>query len=230
MALTQKWNRIILFSLLAGWVTTASHAETPTTMPIVDLPAPLQEAGVDLNRALRDRRSHREYSTASLTRTELSQLLWSAQGITHSGGLRTAPSAGALYPLELFVVIARVENLAAGIYHYQTKTHSLRLISEGDYRHRLARAALGQDVIEEAAAIIAIAAVYARTEQKYGSRARRYVHMEVGHVAQNIYLQTTALGLGTVLVGAFDDTKVQQVLELEPYLAPLGLMPVGHLP
>lgn len=230
MVLTQNWNRIILFALLAGWMTTTLHAKTRTTMPIIDLPHPKKEAGFDLNRALHERRSHREYNTASLTRTELSQLLWSAQGITHSAGLRTAPSAGALYPLELFVVISRVEDLAAGIYHYQIKTHSLRLISKGDYRHQLAKAALGQDVIEQGAVVIAIAAVYARTEKKYGSRARRYVHMEAGHVAQNIYLQTTALGLGTVLVGAFDDARVQQVLELKPDLAPLGLMPVGHLP
>ncbi len=230
MTLTREWNRIVLFSLFVGWMTTACHAKTRTTMPVIELPAPIQQAGIDLNRALRNRRSHREYSNALLTRTELSQLLWSAQGITHSAGLRTAPSAGALYPLELFVVIARVEDLDAGIYHYQIKTHSLQLISAGDYRHKLAKAALGQDVIEQAAAVIAITAVHARTEKKYGSRARRYVDIEVGHAAQNIYLQSTALELGTVLVGAFDDARVQQVLELESDLAPLGLMPVGHLP
>ena len=230
MALTQNWNRIILFCLIAGWMTTTYQAKAQTTMPIIELPNPLAKAGVDLNRVLHDRRSQREYSAAPLTLVELSQLLWSAQGISHPAGFRTAPSAGALYPLELFVVSARVEGLAAGIYHYQNKSHSLRLIAEGEHRQRLAKAALGQDVIEQAAAIIAITAVYARTARKYGSRAERYVHIEVGHVAQNIYLQTTALGLGTVLVGAFDDTHVQQALELEPDQAPLGLMPIGHLP
>jgi SagB-type dehydrogenase family enzyme len=225
--------KAILFSFLVGIMTMVSSAMAETiqsTAQIIDLPPAMKHGGIELNDALLKRRSHREFTGKQLTLKDLSQLVWSAQGITRARGLRTAPSAGALYPLELYVVTNRVEGLAAGIYHYRVKTHQLQLITSGDYHQRLAQAAMGQDVIEQAAAVIAITAVYARTEIKYGARAKRYVHIEVGHVAQNIYLQATGLGLGTVMVGAFDDTRVKKVLGLENDYAPLALLPIGHLP
>lgn len=229
----QLRDKTILFTFLVGTMAMMGPAMadmTSSTKQIIDLPAAKTHGGMSLDDVLRKRRSHREFTIDPLSRKDLSQLLWSAQGITQERGLRTAPSAGALYPLEVYVVANHVEDLAPGIYHYRVTSHQLQLISTGDFHQRLAKAALGQDVIEQAAAVIAITAVYARTEIKYGSRATRYVHIEVGHVAQNIYLQATALDLGTVMVGAFDDNQVKKVLGLEEHQAPLALLPIGHLP
>ncbi len=157
------------------------------------------------------------------------QSLWSAQGHTHADGFRTAPSAGALYPLEIYVVAGDVADLPAGVYRYQPREHNLVLVQRGDLRAPLASAALGQAWIRSAPAVLAIAGVYQRTARKYGKRGRRYVHIEVGHAAQNVYLQATTRGLATVLVGAFNDTEVQEVLGLPSDHAPLGLMPLGRI-
>jgi SagB-type dehydrogenase family enzyme len=181
-----------------------------------------------LESVLQLRRSVREYSRRSLTHDELAQLLWAAQGVTGPEGLRTAPSAGALYPLEVDVVIGDVDGLPSAIYRYKADRHELVLTREGDRRRELGAAALGQDCVEAAAAVIALAAVYERTTEKYGERGIRYVHMEVGHVAQNVCLQAAALGLGTVVVGAFEDGPVKRVLGLARDEEPLSLIPVGH--
>jgi SagB-type dehydrogenase family enzyme len=142
-----------------------------------------------LESVLQVRRSVREYSRKPLTRDELAQLLWAAQGVTGPEGLRSAPSAGALYPLEVDVVIGDVDGLPSAIYRYKPDRHELVLTREGDRRRELRTAALGQDCVEAAAAVIALAGVYERTTGKYGERGIRYVHMEVGHVAQNVCLQ-----------------------------------------
>jgi SagB-type dehydrogenase family enzyme len=162
-----------------------------------------------------------------LTLASVGQLLWAAQGVTSSTGERTAPSAGALYPLEIFLAAGTVDGLAAGVYRYSPQDHALRLHLADDRRRELAAAALEQSAVEDASAVLVIAAVYARTARKYGTRAERYVHIEVGHAAQNVYLQAQALGLGTVIIGAFDDEAVGRVLELDPAEASLALMPVG---
>jgi len=206
-----------------------STVETPATLP-VKLPRLTPKSDRSLESALKERRSVRAYSHESLTRGELAQLLWAAQGITGPDGLRTAPSAGALYPLEVSVVAGLVDGLPSGIYRYEAERHELVLVEEGDRRGELRAAALGQEYVETGAAVIALAAVYARTSGKYGKRGIRYVHMEVGHAAQNVWLQATALGLGTVVVGAFDDGPVKRILGLARDEEPLCLMPVGRLP
>lgn len=176
---------------------------------------------------LQQRRSVRAYQDASLSLAELGQLLWAAQGITHPQGFRTVPSAGALYPLELYVAVGRVEGLTEGIYHYNPRKHQLKMITHGDQRKAIARAAVGQSWIADAAVVVAFTAVYARTARKYGRRSKRYVHIEVGHAAQNLYLQAEELGLGTVDVGAFDDNDVARLLRIPPDTEPVLLMPVG---
>jgi len=181
-----------------------------------------------LESVLQTRRSVREYARKPLTRDELAQLLWAAQGVTGPGSLRTAPSAGALYPLEVDVVIGDVDGLPSAIYRYRPDRHELVLTRGGDRRRELRAAALGQDCVEAGAAVIALAGVYARTSEKYGERGIRYVHMEVGHAAQNVCLQATAFGLGTVVVGAFEDGPVKRVLGLASDEEPLSLIPVGH--
>ncbi len=193
------------------------------------LPAPRFEGVLALERALRVRRSIREYARGALAVADASQLLWAAQGVTHAAGLRTAPSAGALYPLETYLLAGNVTDLPPGVYHYEPGTHTLSLVSEGDRRRALAHAALGQGFIATASAVVVICAVYRRTTSKYGERGSRYVHMEVGHVAQNVYLQAAALGLGTVVVGAFDDEQVRRVLDIRNDDWPLCVMPIGRV-
>ena len=155
-------------------------------------------------------------------------MLWAAQGIIDPEGKRTAPSAGALYPLEVFLVVGTASDLPAGVYRYRPQAHELVCIAEGDRRAKLAAAALEQEWLAEAPVTIAFAAVYERTARKYRQRAERYVHMEVGHAAQNVHLQAAALALGTVVVGAFADADVKQVLALADNEQPVCLMPVGR--
>jgi len=161
---------------------------------------------------------------------QVSQLMWCAQGITDRRGmLRAVPSAGATYPLEAYVVVkdGGVEGLGAGVYRYEPEDHSLELVREGDLSEELASACLGQRWVKEAPVNIVITAVYARTTRRYGTRGERYVHIEVGHVGQNVYLQATAMGLGTVAIGAFYDDEVREVLGVPKDEVPLYVMPVG---
>lgn len=225
-----RWHRCLFFILVTALLLPVNNSSATTTVPTIKLPAPRTEGGDNLNQLLQQRRSRRDFGSGPITLAQLSQLLWSAQGITDASGLRTAPSAGALYPLEIYVVAGQVRDLDTGLYHYRVKTHSLTRIDKGDLRQSLTQAALGQNMIEEAAVIIAITGNYARTQRKYGSRAGRYVHIEVGHVAQNIYLQATALKLATVIVGAFEDHKVHQILQLDSALTPLALLPIARQP
>lgn len=163
-----------------------------------------------------------------MTLAEVSQLLWACQGITRENGMRTAPSAGALYPLEIYLVAGQVERLPVRIYRYCIQGHELIRRSDEDKRQALAAAGYGQRCIERGAINIVIAAVYERTARKYGERAERYVHMEVGHAVQNICLQAVALELGTVVVGAFDDSMVKKTLLMDGDESPLCIMPVGR--
>ena len=195
---------------------------------VVPLPAPRRNGAVTLDSALRARRSVREFTSDALPIDDLGQLLWASQGGIRRGEGRTVPSAGGLYPIEVYVAVGRVRGLDPGVYHYDPREHALTLVRSGDQRRALAAAALRQDWMEQAPAIIAIAALYARTTVKYGERGRRYVHIEVGHAAQNVYLEATALGLGTTLVGAFNDARVARVLGLPPDVEPLGLLPLGR--
>lgn len=185
--------------------------------------------GATLEELLRQRRSVREYSKEPLTKEEVMKLLWAGQGITRPPRYRTAPSAGALYPLELYVVVGNVTGLEPGVYKYDPVQNNIRLVKEGDVRQGLAMAALAQSWVVEGAIDIVIAAVYDRTKVKYGERGERYVHMEAGHAAQNICLQATALELGLVTVGAFDDSSVAKVVGLAKDETPLYIIPVGRI-
>jgi SagB-type dehydrogenase family enzyme len=165
----------------------------------------------------------RSYAKRDLTLEQVSQLLWAAQGITDDRrGLRAAPSAGALYPLEVYVV----KN--DGLFHYVPEAHRIEPISEKDVKPELARACWGQGYVEEAAIDIVICAVYERVTGKYGQRGVRYTDMEAGHAAQNVFLQAEALGLASVPIGAFDDNAVARILGLPREVRPLYVLPVGH--
>jgi len=195
----------------------------------IPLPGARKNSEVSLEAAIQERKSVRNYRKQHLTLQQVSQLLWSAQGMRRDG-CRTVPSAGATYPLELFLVVAikSVEGLQEGIYHYDPETHSLVLIAEGDFRSHLCNACLWQEFIQEAPLSIVIAAEYERTMKRYGNRGRRYVLMEVGHAGQNISLQAIAMGLATVMVGAFKDEEVSKVIRLNPKFEPLYVIPVGY--
>ena len=195
------------------------------------LPSPGQKGSISLEEAVARRRSVRDFAAEPLSLSELSQILWAAQGITDSSWRsRTVPSAGATYPLEIFVVCGKngINGLDDGIYHYNVDNHSLTLHHKGDIRLELARAALDEESVYEAPVDIVICAEYERTLTRYDARGERYVHLEVGHAGQNVYLQATALGLATVAIGAFSDERVREVLRLEKQYTPLYIMPVGR--
>ena len=218
---------LVLVALAQGTVScaagTASGSPSPAKGAPTDLPPPAHSSDVSLEESLVSRRSIRECSDQPLTTADLGQLLWAAQGITSEHGFRTAPSAGALYPLEVYLVTAE------GVYSYEPGLHQLRLVKHGDARPALYEAALKQEPVLRAPAVFALAAVYARTAQKYGQeRSPRYVHLEAGHAAQNLLLQATALGLGAVPIGAFHDQEVQRALSMPADHQPLYLIPVGH--
>lgn len=194
----------------------------------VRLPTPRYRSDTSIEEALLKRRSVREYSKSALSLPEVSQLLWATQGITGQNGSRTTPSAGALFPLEVYLIVGLVDSLSSGIYKYEPRGHELTLVVSGDKRKDLYQAALEQESVRDGAAAILIAAVYERTTQKYGERGIRYVHMEAGHAAQNVYLQAVSLNLGTVVVGAFQDELVKKVLQMPTKEIPLYIMPVGR--
>jgi len=187
----------------------------------MQLPAPITKGTVSVEEALSTRRSRRRFHDGELTSEQISQLLWSAQG-AGVRGLRHAPSAGATYPLELYVATAH------GVFHYEPMLHQIEVAISGDCRPQLRKACLNQSWVDHAPAVFIIAAVYERTAMVYGPRAERYVHMEAGHAAQNIHLQAVALGLGSVPVGAFRDKEVKQALSLPADHEPLYVIPVGY--
>ncbi len=195
------------------------------------LPAPRLHSEHAIEQVLLQRRSVREYAPGPITLSALGQLLWAAQGVTYPArGFRTAPSAGALFPLEVYAVVGAVEGLEAGVYKYQPHAHGLTQVLTGDQRSQLAEAALAQEWVALAAVDIVLAAVYRRTTWKYGERGIQYVHMEIGAAAQNVYLQGVALGLGTVFVGAFQDDRVRDLLHMPLEEQPLCILPIGLIP
>ena len=191
------------------------------------LPEPGAHDGPVLAEAFARRRSVRDYAEGELTLAQVTRLLWAGQGTNDPSGLRTAPSAGALYPLELSLVVGNVAGLKSGVYRYQVRRHALKLVAKGDLRPRLAKAALGQAWLADGAAVVVVTAIYERTTRKYGKRGTRYIQIEVGHAAQNVLLQAAVLGLGAAVVGAFDDAAVVDVLGLPDLEHPLYLLPVG---
>ncbi len=218
--------RALLLAALAALLLGSCGAAAPDTPApageTVVLPPPRLEGGMPLTEALARRRSIRAYGARPLTWEEISQLLWAAQGITGPQGQRTAPSAGALYPLEVYVV------LPSGWYHYRPQGHSLEQVGDTDLRGALWQAGLQQDALQEAPAVFVLSGVISRSAAKYGERAERYTLLEAGHAAQNLLLQATALGLGAVPIGAFDDEAVRRALHLPASHTPLYLVPVGE--
>lgn len=215
---------ILCCSLMSVLATVAAvHGDKGETEDRNGLPPPALAGQMSLEEVLEQRRSVRSFTDQALTREDISQLCWAAQGITEDReGLRTAPSAGALYPVELYVVGTEC------VEHYRPRGHTVERHLDGDVRAALQAAALDQDSVGEAPACMVIAAVVERTASKYGSRAERFCFMEAGHVAQNILLQATALHLAGVPVGAFEDEKVDAVLKLPPGQRALYLIPVGY--
>jgi SagB-type dehydrogenase family enzyme len=220
----------ILLAMMLGvaWVL-VMHTNTSKVSPrgekgeIIRLPAPRAEGGMALIEALTNRRSRREFSAKPLSLGEVAQLCWAAQGITDDvQGYRTAPSAGALYPITVFVVDGN------GVCEYEPGRHLLRPALAGDLRGKLQAAALDQPCVGAAPLCLVLTMDVARTASKYGSRAECYCLLEAGHVAQNVLLQATALGLAGVPVGAFQDGRVAAILELPPSLRPVYLVPLGY--
>jgi SagB-type dehydrogenase family enzyme len=208
---------------------------------MIRLPSPLLDGDVSVERTMQERRSVRDFqSDGSLDMDELGQLLWAAQGVTlpqetspegfgwtWMGGRRTAPSAGALYPLELYVVVGSVEGVEPGFYRYLPTAHALETIRLGDLRETLWNVSLRQTAIQVAPVTLVFGAVVARAAVKYGERAEQYTHIEVGAAGENVYLQCESLGLGTVFMGAFSDDGVKEALALPEDQRVFGLMPVG---
>jgi SagB-type dehydrogenase family enzyme len=217
---------VALVLLLQG-IETDGHAQEHK-METIKLPEPRLTSNTSIEEALLKRRSIRTYKDVPASVAELSQILWAGQGITDRRGLRTAPSAGALYPLEIYVIAGNVRDLPAGVYQYRPNNHELARIVSGDKRSELSSAALGQRPIKTAAAVIVISAVYERTTGKYGERGIRYADMEAGHAAQNITLQAVALNLGSVMVGAFEDNEVKKIMQMAEREQPLYIIPVGR--
>ncbi len=204
-------------------------SEEPVPGETITLPAPSTTGDMSLEETLQLRRSVRQHTDESLTVQQVSQLLWAAQGVTQEGGKRTAPSAGALYPLEVHLVARNVDGLEPGVYTFHPNEHQIVGRVEGDLMPRLAEVALGQMWIAEAPAAFVISGVYERTTGKYTTRGERYVHIEAGHAAQNLMLQATALSLGGTTVGAFADGEVSDILKLPEEEEPLYILPIGHV-
>jgi len=196
----------------------------------IDLPKPKFKGSMSVEETIKKRRTERSFVSITLSQQQLSQILWAAQGITEEGGFkRSIPSAGALYPLNIFAVVGKegVDDVQAGVYQYQPAHHQIKCVIPGDLRKKLAEAALSQMWISRAPITIVITAEYERTTEKYGKRGVRYIHMEVGHAGQNIFLQAESLNLGAGIVGAFEDERVKDILKLPDEYVPLLIMPVG---
>jgi len=238
---------LVGFAIAGEGFSQESNPEQAAKKPeskIIQLPDPSFKSETSIEEALNARQSVRAYSAESLSLTEISQMLWAAQGITRKkdtpsskwnekyewqGGNRTAPSAGGLYPMELYLLAGNVEGLDQGVYKYIVKSHSLIKVIDGDKRADVREVSLKQKAITEGAAVIVMAAVYERTSIKYGARSEKYIFTEVGHIGQNIYLQGASLGIGTVMIGAYKDDDLKRVLNLPDDEKPMAVMPIGKM-
>lgn len=215
----------IVIELILAFLCIAKGGQVMAQINEIELPRPKLKSNVSLEEAIFARRSKRSFTKKKVKLELLGQLLWAAQGIT--GGqdnfrFRSSPSAGALYPMEVYVVSSE------GLYHYIPEKHMIEILDERDLRGSLSNAALRQGSIKEADINFVICAVYERVMRKYKQRGRRYAHIEAGHIGQNILLQAQALGLGTVPIGAFDDQELKKVLSLPEDHEPLYIIPTGY--
>ena len=244
--LKMKWLfGIVLLAAMSGCYNQKSRTDV-SSMPLAKtedaqltylLPSPNAEGSFSVEKAMANRRSRRAYQDREITSEQLSQILWAAYGITEPrtdraflrGGLRTAPSAGGLYPFDIYIVAGKVKGIEPGVYRYISEEHKIVQTINKDLRSELCAAALGQDMIKEAPVVLVYSAIFSRMTGKYGDRGReRYVCIDLGHSAQNVYLQVEALRLGTCAIGAFVDQRVSQVLALSEEEEPLYIMPIGH--
>ena len=232
----------LLALLLFTLVVKEGYSQTPLTKVDGDqltyiLPAPQTDGTISVEQALVNRRSHRNFTDEAISAEQLSQVLWAAYGITIPipdnpnlrGGLRTAPSAGALYPFEIYILVGKVTDIETGLYQYISQEHKIVKVTDKDLRESLSVAAFGQVQIKEAPISLLYAAIYSRMTGKYGDRGRdRFVCIDLGHSAQNVYLQAEALNLGTCAIGGFNDEEVVKLMQLPEEEVPLFIMPVGH--
>jgi len=243
MQFARKLTALVSALFIATAISNASAQEPSLdSAAVIRLPTPRLTGETSVERALNERRSVRDFSAEPISLMDISQLLWAAQGITKAietppaywrgdewmGGLRTAPSAGGLYPIELYIAAGNIPDLNPGLYRYIPQNHGLKKILDGDQRSAISEAALNQKSIQKCAAVIAICANPRRTAFKYSDRADMYVKIEVGAVCQNIYVQSVALNTGTVFIGAFHDDAMKVALHLPEGEIPLGIMPIGR--
>jgi SagB-type dehydrogenase family enzyme len=218
------WSFIMVMGILLVPASGGQGAEA------IKLPPPVKQGGMSLAAALEVRRTVRRFASRALDLAQISQLLWSADGTSDPRGLRTSPSAGATYPLDLYLVVGErgVKDMPAGVYRYQVGAHALTLEVPGEVRAAVARASRHQSWMTQAPVMVVITGEYRRCAARYGERGVRYTHMEAGNVSQNLFLAAEALGLGAGIVGAFEDKALAQVLKLPPAHEPLLVMPVGY--
>lgn len=218
------WSLILAMGIVIVFPSAGSTAEA------VKLPSPATTGGMPLTEALVARRTVRHFASRPLNLAQVSQLLWEADGISDRRGLRTSPSAGATYPLDLYLVVGErgVTDLTAGVYHYEGAAQALMPVARADFSNAVARACLNQAWMTEAPVMVVITGEYRRCTARYGERGIRYTHMEAGNVSQNVFLAAEAMGLGAGIVGAFEDKALAQVLKLPPAHEPLLVMPVGY--
>lgn len=203
--------------------------------PTIKLPKPNNIKTETLNYAIQHRKSIREFSEESLSKEQLSYLIWASTGIQreeHGFKYRTAPSSGALYPIETYFVINNVKHLAQGVYHYNVESHYLEAIKKGDFRSSISKAALDQSMCYHSTAVFIWTAIFNRSKCKYGQRAYRYIYLDAGHIAENLALSATSIHLGTCHIAALYDDEVNKILDIDGitestiYLSVVGV-PIG---
>lgn len=218
---------IVLFFYQIGVCQSMKFAQNKNA---IVLKQPKYNSNVSVEVSILKRRSVRSFANESVSFEDFSQILWSAYGITDKvRNFHSVPSAGAIYPLEVFVVVNNVRNIPVGIYKYFPEDHKILCIKDGDYRKDLFDFSYGQMPVKESAFVVIFCANYEKTMARYRQRGIKYVDIEVGHCGQNVYLQCVSLGLGTVAIGAFDENRVKSMLDLDSKIIPIYLMPVGKI-
>ena len=230
---SRLFNGLVIFRIAPQWARVWAFAKKRNAYQeaVMRLPLPTSQGTVSVEQAIKQRRTNRLFMSKAMNLNQLSQLLWSASGITEERGYkRAAPSAGALYPMDVYVVVGQnsVPPIEAGGYHYDPGEHQLSEVSQGDMRSMVAKASLSQMWMANAPLTMVITAEYSRVTIKYGKRGIRYSMIEAGHIGQNIFLQAQALGLGAGIVGAFHDEKLIDAINIPSAHEPLLLMPVGY--
>jgi SagB-type dehydrogenase family enzyme len=231
----QQETKYIREHMTGGRLDWSSKPQTYKSYPdckTITLSRPAPPSMHSLDATLKRRKSIRSFTHLPLTESHLAYLLWASTGLQrleHDYAFRTAPSAGALYPLETYLVLHRVTGIAAGVYHYSIQHHHLEQLSVGDYQRQITHAALGQKMSRDAAFLVIWTAVFQRCKWKYKQRAYRYVYLDAGHIAQNLALTATSLDLGSCQIGAFYDDEVNALLDLDGHEeSAIYLSAIGH--